>query len=100
MATLRMWRWALMILTDTSPTATPRRAAHFLARCGALRESNRAWTFKLDSKKYSLPINNAPNSLHGGPHGFNNVVWKAKQIADGVELTYLSKDGEAVTRGI
>ena len=52
-------------------------------------------TFKLDSKKYSLPINNAPNSLHGGPHGFNNVVWKAKQIADGVELTYLSKDGEA-----
>ena len=52
-------------------------------------------TFKLDGKKYSLPINNAPNSLHGGPHGFNNVVWKAKQIADGVELTYLSKDGEA-----
>jgi aldose 1-epimerase len=52
-------------------------------------------TFTLDGKKYSLPINNAPNSLHGGPHGFNNVVWKAKEIADGVELTYLSKNGEA-----
>ena len=52
-------------------------------------------TFTLDGKTYHLPINNAPNSLHGGPHGFNNVVWKAKEIPDGVELTYLSKDGEA-----
>ncbi|MGC2058206.1 MAG: aldose epimerase family protein [Candidatus Sulfotelmatobacter sp.] len=52
-------------------------------------------TFTLDGKKYSLPLNNGENSLHGGPHGFNNVVWKAKPIANGVELTYLSKDGEA-----
>jgi aldose 1-epimerase len=52
-------------------------------------------SFTLDGKKYSLPLNNGENSLHGGPHGFNNVVWKAKEIADGVELTYLSKDGEA-----
>jgi aldose 1-epimerase len=52
-------------------------------------------SFTLDGKKYSLPLNNGENSLHGGPHGFNNVVWKAKQIANGVELTYLSKDGEA-----
>ena len=51
--------------------------------------------FTLDRKEYSLPINNPPNSLHGGPHGFNNVVWKGKQIPNGVELTYLSKDGEA-----
>jgi aldose 1-epimerase len=52
-------------------------------------------TFTLDGKKYSLPLNNGENALHGGPHGFNNVVWKAKAIANGVELTYLSKDGEA-----
>src|SRR5947208_2306618 len=52
-------------------------------------------TFTLEGKQYSVPINNPPNSLHGGPHGFNNVVWKAKEIPDGVELTYLSKDGEA-----
>ena len=51
--------------------------------------------FTLGGKQYSLPINNPPNSLHGGPHGFNNVVWKGKQIPNGVELTYLSKDGEA-----
>jgi aldose 1-epimerase len=51
--------------------------------------------FSLDGKTYSLPLNNGENSLHGGPHGFNNVVWKAKPVANGVELTYLSKDGEA-----
>src|SRR5580692_3238648 len=52
-------------------------------------------SFSLDGKKYSLPLNNGENSLHGGPHGFNNVVWKAKPVANGVELIYLSKDGEA-----
>ena len=51
--------------------------------------------FSLDGKKYSLPLNDGANSLHGGPHGFNNVVWKAGPIANGVELSYLSKDGEA-----
>src|ERR1700691_6011953 len=52
-------------------------------------------SFTLDGNKYSLPKNNGANTLHGGPHGFNNVIWKAKLVADGVELTYVSKDGEA-----
>jgi aldose 1-epimerase len=52
-------------------------------------------SFTLNGRKYSLPLNNGENSLHGGPHGFNNVIWKAKPIANGVELSYLSKDGEA-----
>ncbi len=51
-------------------------------------------TFALDGKQYSLPKNNGENTLHGGPHGFNNVVWKAKPVTDGVELSYFSKDGE------
>ncbi|MGA2203938.1 MAG: aldose epimerase family protein [Terriglobales bacterium] len=52
-------------------------------------------SFTLDGQKYSLPLNNGENTLHGGPHGFNNVVWKARPVANGVELSYLSKDGEA-----
>ncbi|HEY1657011.1 MAG TPA: aldose epimerase family protein [Candidatus Sulfotelmatobacter sp.] len=52
-------------------------------------------SFTLDGQKYSLPRNNGENTLHGGPHGFNNVVWNAKAIPGGVELTHLSKDGEA-----
>src|SRR5271155_2371762 len=51
-------------------------------------------SFTLDGQKYSLPKNNGDNTLHSGPHGFNNLVWKAKQVSNGVELTYLSKDSE------
>jgi len=51
--------------------------------------------FQLDGKTYQLAINNAPNALHGGPKGFHDQVWDAKQL-DGqtLELSYLSKDGE------
>lgn len=50
--------------------------------------------FTLDGKDYSLVVNNGPNAIHGGPHGFHTVLWNGKLIPDGVELTYLSKDGE------
>jgi len=51
-------------------------------------------SFQLDGKTYSTPKNNGDNTLHGGIRGFDKVVWAGKQIADGVELTYVSKDGE------
>jgi len=55
-------------------------------------------TFTLDGKTYHLPINNAPNSLHGGDQGFNRRVWKAEPVnqadGSGVRFAYLSKDGE------
>jgi len=51
--------------------------------------------FKVNGKGYTLAINNAPNSLHGGTKGFGAVVWTGRQLTDSsVELTYLSKDGE------
>ena len=52
-------------------------------------------TFSLDGKKYDLPKNDGDNTLHSGTHGFNNVVWNGKEIPNGVELTYVSKDGES-----
>src|SRR5580704_14998321 len=51
--------------------------------------------FTLDGKVYSLPANDGANTLHGGPKGFDKVVWTPRQLPDGgIELTYLSKDGE------
>jgi aldose 1-epimerase len=54
--------------------------------------------FALDGKTYTLATNNGPNSLHGGNKGFDKQVWQARPIASadgqGVELTYVSKDGE------
>lgn len=51
--------------------------------------------FTLDSVSYQLPVNDKPNSLHGGTNGFDMVVWDAVQ-EDPQKLTfsYLSKDGE------
>lgn len=52
--------------------------------------------FTLDSVQYTLPANNHGHCLHGGPQGFNTRMWDAKQVSpQSVELTYLSKDGEA-----
>jgi aldose 1-epimerase len=34
-------------------------------------------TFKLNGTTYTLPINNGPNSLHGGFVGFGNHIWHA-----------------------
>src|SRR6204780_4951553 len=69
--------------------------AYFGAIIGRYANRIAHGSFTLDGKKYSLPLNHGEETLHGGPHAFNNVVWKAKPLADGVELTYLSKDGEA-----
>ncbi len=51
--------------------------------------------FNIDGKPYTLAINNAPNSLHGGNKGFSRVVWDGNQLNDStLVLTYLSKDME------
>jgi aldose 1-epimerase len=54
--------------------------------------------FTLDGKSYTLAVNNGPNSLHGGPTGFQTRVWTPKVVTgpdgDALELTYVSKDGE------
>jgi aldose 1-epimerase len=50
--------------------------------------------FSLDGKPYSLFKNDGDGTLHGGKRGFDKVVWKARRIDNGVELTYVSPDGE------
>jgi aldose 1-epimerase len=53
--------------------------------------------FKLDGVTYHLEKNDGPNSLHGGSKGFDKQVWKARELPGsepGLELTYLSPDGE------
>jgi len=54
--------------------------------------------FTLDGTAYTLPINNEPNSLHGGNKGFDAVVWKVQPFqrrdAVGLQLKYTAKDGE------
>ncbi len=54
--------------------------------------------FTLDGVTYQLPINNDPNSLHGGTVGFDKHVWAATVIKNrdgvGLKLTFTSPDGD------
>ncbi len=54
--------------------------------------------FTLDGVEYTLPLNNGPNTLHGGPAGWHSVVWNAEILKDSqspsVKFTYISPDME------
>ena len=51
--------------------------------------------FKLDSTTYTLPVNNGPNSLHGGIKGFSKKVWEALQNGENeLDLSLISNDME------
>jgi len=52
--------------------------------------------FSLAGKDYQLQVNDGVNTLHGGTDGFYGKVWDAKQVdKQTIEMSYLSKDGEA-----
>jgi aldose 1-epimerase len=51
--------------------------------------------FELDGEIYTLEANNGPNSLHGGPNGFHNVIWEVEEVTESqIVFSYLSPDGE------
>ena len=54
--------------------------------------------FTLDGVDYTLAINNAPNSLHGGPTGWHSRVWDAQVLKNtdfpAVRFTYNKPDME------
>jgi aldose 1-epimerase len=69
--------------------------------CVAGRYANRIakGRFTLDGKTYQLAVNDGQNHLHGGLKGFDKQVWEVAREIDvpgeeGVEMRYLSPDGE------
>lgn len=68
--------------------------------CIAGRYANRiaGGRFKLNETPYHLAQNDGGNHLHGGIQGFGKTVWQAREMENddslGLELTYLSPDGE------
>jgi aldose 1-epimerase len=55
-------------------------------------------SFTLDGTTYQLPVNNGPNTLHGGPTGFDDQVWEATDVTNDEEaalrLHLVSPDGD------
>lgn len=54
--------------------------------------------FSLDGQSHQIPVNNGPNSLHGGTVGFDKVLWDVVDVGPGptahVTLRHVSADGE------
>lgn len=71
------------------------KETYFNAICGRVANRIGGGTFELDGVTYSLPVNNGPNSLHGGLEGFNAKIWEVTaQSLFEITLHYRSKDGE------
>ena len=55
--------------------------------------------FSLDGAGYQVPVNNGPNSLHGGSAGFDKLNWEVLETGEGplasVTLGLVSPDGRA-----
>lgn len=71
---------------------------YFGATVGRVANRIAKGRFVLKGKTYNVPINNGPNSLHGGSRGFDKVLWEVVDMKGGptasVTLRYVSHDGD------
>jgi aldose 1-epimerase len=71
------------------------RSRYFGAVVGRYGNRIAGGRFTLDGVEHRLPLNNGPNSLHGGDHGFDRKVWTISEATgSSVTLTVISPDGD------
>lgn len=84
-----------VILGFATPEEWQTKETYFNAVIGRVANRIKDGKFTLDGVNYQLPINNGPNSLHGGVSGFNEKLWKVMgQSRHSITLRYVAKDGE------
>jgi aldose 1-epimerase len=86
-------------LADYVANFTGTSSTYFGALIGRYANRIGGAQFTLDGVTYHLPANNGPNTLHGGPTGFNTKVWTATEVpgpagGPGVKLSLDSPDGD------
>jgi len=71
------------------------RAPHFFgSTVGRFANRIARGRFSLDDRNFHLSKISGDHSLHGGPGGFFNVLWRPEPVEGGIQFHYLSKDGE------
>jgi aldose 1-epimerase len=86
---------ANVVLGSDSVDGYLHRSPHFGAIAGRYANRIARGRFAIDGIEYQLDVNAPPNALHGGPHGFDKVVWQAESLdQEALALRYLSPDGE------
>ena len=87
---------ANVVLGSYSVAGYLHRSPHFGAIAGRYANRIARGRFTIDGIEYQLDTNAPPNTLHGGRHGFDKVIWQAESHdGDALVLRYLSPDGEA-----
>ena len=83
---------------ELAPYFEAKTSPYFGALIGRYGNRIAKGKFRLNDVEYTLALNDGDNHLHGGLMGFNKVLWDAEErnLENGVglELNYLSKDGE------
>jgi aldose 1-epimerase len=86
-----------------SPPVAPTTGVYFGETVGRYANRIANGVFSLNQPgqgavKYTLPVNNGPNALHGGIVGFGNHIWASQAVigngAVGVRLTLVSPNGD------
>jgi aldose 1-epimerase len=74
------------------------QAPYFGATVGRYANRLARGRFTLDGRDYQLAVNDPPNHLHGGPGGFDAVLWAGEGFSaaghEGVQFSRVSPDGE------
>jgi aldose 1-epimerase len=84
-----------VVLGDKDLAATLAKPQYFGTIVGRFANRLAKGTFTLDKRQYSVPVNDGPNSLHGGTKGFDKVVWEVVEAkADRVTLRHVSPSGD------
>ncbi|GJD88959.1 Aldose 1-epimerase [Methylobacterium hispanicum] len=91
----RVGRRANVVLGLDTLAGYERLSPHFGAVAGRFANRIANGRFDLDGHTYHLPVNEPPNTLHGGPEGFAHRPWRATAAeADRLVLARRSPDGE------
>lgn len=72
---------------------------HLGASIGRVANRISGASFELDGQRYDLAANNGPNTLHGGPSGWDRHVWELLDVHGGAEggtavFRIVSPDGD------
>ncbi|WP_174292534.1 aldose epimerase family protein [Sphingomonas bacterium] len=71
---------------------------YFGATVGRYANRIAAGRYAVDGRPFQAPVNDGPNSLHGGVAGFDKVLWTVTSVRSGpvasVTLRYVSRDGD------
>ena len=84
-----------IVLGFAEPRKYTEKNPYFGALIGRYANRIKVGKFTLGDKTYQLPINNGPNSLHGGTVGFDKLPWQvAESTPTKLKLTIFSPDGD------